>query len=366
MSLRDTAPINNSEPTDESYKRIIPGNGVDVPDIQPGATEGARLYFRWTDGLESAIRHGVKFWLNTGIVKSNGKGIRIPFVSPNPFQDFMISGRRGTFVGSSAASKGCPLSKLADQRHPVISNREFQGQVAKNDQGQPIPDVSAFHTIRAQVVKLNRDASGAVIMNNGRPSFQVQPEGLGLEFRQNWWEKFVNLLEPMPVEALMDDGMSGAPAAAAPKDLAKFMKDNGVKDLTRVIFFIYKRKKDETKPIDGKNTEYVVDFSDKVWITDADDVQPVDLLDWNKVYKVPTTEELEALVAKAENRTQVAGGAPVPAPTASAPSADSPGAYAASPLPTNQVPMDGSAPVAAAAPAAPATGSGNKNGKDPF
>lgn len=359
MSLRDTAPAQSSESSDESYKRLIPsnGSGIEVPDLPSGALEGPRLYFRLSTADEKSIKHGMKFWLKTGVAKTDGTMISVPFVSPNDFADFMISGRRGMYVGRSAAAKGCPLSKLADQRHPVVALNTLR----KDDQGNFRPNVDPFHTAHVQLVKLVRDGQGKVIVENGKPRIEVQPEGLGFEFRQNWWEQMVNLLEPLPFDAsaVVDDGMTDAAPAAPPKDLKAFMTANGVKDMTRVIFYIVKKKRTKNPTGDvKKDVDYELSFSDKVWITDAQDVKAVDPLDWAKVYKSPTQDELNVLIAKAENRNLTAGAA-VPAPVAGAPapgapSADAPAAY----LGTATVPLDGAGPAMGAAATAQPTGDG--------
>ena len=336
MSLRDTAPGATNTPSDESYKRLIPSpkSGIEIPDLPtPGKGDtGGMILFRWFATAENHIRHGMKFWLQTGATKTNGEMISVPFVSARPFEDFVIAGRKGKFVGRSAAEKGCVLSKLADQRHPVVALNTLR----KDEKtGLAKPQVDPFHTIHAQIVELEKDAGGATKKGpDGKPLVKVLPTAYGFEFRQGWWDQFVNLLEPLPVDDTpVDDTVTDQPAKKPPKDLKAFMEANKLR-LDQVVFYIQKVRRTEKKSTnESMNVDYFVSFSEKLWITDAVDVKAEDPLDWAKAYMVPTQEEIDNLVMKAENRNKSADGAHVPAPAAGggtkAPSADDPGAYKA-------------------------------------
>ena len=344
-----------TQESDESYKKIIPNKDHPIPDIGAG-----RLYFRITRPGADEIKHGMEFWLNAGFRRGSGDAISIPRVSPNPFSDFLVVNSRtnARFVARSAADKGCPLSALADQGHPVVALNRFK---TDDKTGKNKPNVDPFHAMCVQVVRPKRGADGKVVMAEGKPVFDILPEEMVFKMRQAWWDQWVNLVEPKAEAEAQDDGFTDA-AAVKPKTFP-------TKDLSKVIWFIEKKRRTKNATGNAKmDVDYVLDYSDKVFIQDADipkDYVEIESLD--KIFQAPTKEELAELVAKAEAHARgdapaqagggqqgggaqgggeaVAAGESVPA--AGAPDPESPAGQGAGAAP---------AAPAAAAPAAPAAG----------
>ena len=137
----------STEEKDETYKRIVGKKAV--PEIGAGS-----LMFRIISAKPEDFGHYMKFWLAIGL-KDNGKHVTIPRVSSFPFSDFLIAdGRGGTRVAKTAAlAKGCRLSKLAENRHPLIALSEY-----KDSKGAFKVNVDAAHVAHIQIIKRKRDA----------------------------------------------------------------------------------------------------------------------------------------------------------------------------------------------------------------
>lgn len=283
MGLRDTASRASTEPKDETYKKIV--DKRNVPEIGKGS-----LYFRFLSVDEADFHHGMEFWLNLGKHPNNpDKDLLLPRISPNPFADF-VNQKTGYI---SRKAPGCPLSDLAEAGHPLIAMGPSYGGKA------PKQSISPFHAARIQLVEPIRDKAGKPIKDEkGHARFQVIPEERILKFTQNWWDQFVNLIDPLPV-SVEDDGITEV------KEPKKFP----VADKTRVIWVM--RQEVRTKNPTGNpklDKDYVMDFSDKVWLTDGDIVEVPEVTPYDKVFKVITPAELLEFKAKWENKAPAAGG----------------------------------------------------------
>ncbi len=356
-SFRDTASAPSDTPPDETYKRIIPNKHIKIPALPPApAKEGQRFYFRFVDLKPSTTFDGVKFWLKTGAINKKGEPVVVPFISDRPFDDFKFKGRKGVAIGHSAAEKGCALSKLADQRHPVVA---LNLQRKDDKTGLFKPNVEPVHAARVQMISVARDSQGGIIMDGQSPKLDINPDEKIFEFRQSWWDKLVEVLEPKPQGpvVVVDDGMTEAKAPEPVKNLKDFMAANKIADLGQIVFYVQIKERTTNKSGDrASDIDYEFDYSEKVFLDPKNIPASIDpILDWGRVYKKIKTEELAILVAKAENRQP---GAAVPAPGAGASaagtgggtvSADSPEQY----LGTGTVALDGAAPGVGTAKEAP-------------
>jgi len=284
----------NDLPKDESYKKVV--DKRNVPDIGKGL-----LFFRIVSIQESDFKHGVEFWMNIG-TRQDGTQITLPRVSPNPFQDFVKINRRtqGVYISRSAADKGCPLSKLADNRHPLIALSKFA------DQEEAKPNVAPFHAMRIQLIEPVKDAQGKVIMENGVPKIKVLPDERILKLSQNWWDQFVKIVEPGSNKET--DGSEAFTQIKEPKVLP-------TKDLTKIVWWIKKEKKTENlSGIPKLDVRYVLDFSDKTTIKDKEiPALPEPPVDLDAMFKAVTDEELTEWMSRYEGK--------------SGPAHDSPGSY---------------------------------------
>jgi hypothetical protein len=272
-----------TEEKDETYKRIV--GKKHVPEIGAGS-----LMFRLVSATPMDFGHYMKFWLNIGM-KDNGKPILLPRVSKNPFSDFIVpDGRGGTRVSKTAAAfKGCRLSQLAEQDHPVIGLSEFKDNKEKFKKS-----IDIAHVAHIQLIERKRDAQGKAIKNaDGTPAFTVKPEEMFLEMPQSWWDQFVNIIDPV-----------ATPAAGADDDLRstpKAVKNLPTQDLTRVIWMVTKEKR--TKNPTGKaklDIDYVLDFAGTTVLKDADMVPLKDPIDMAKAFVVINDEDLNRWMAHAE------------------------------------------------------------------
>jgi hypothetical protein len=246
--------------------------------------------FRIISAKPEDFGHYMKFWLAIGL-KDNGKHVTIPRVSSFPFSDFLIAdGRGGTRVAKTAAlAKGCRLSKLAENRHPLIALSEY-----KDSKGAFKVNVDAAHVAHIQIIKRKRDAQGRAVKNaDGTPAFIVEPEEMFLEMPQSWFDQFVNIIDPIaaPV-AGVDDDLRGTP---------KVVKALPSKDLTRVIWMMTKEKRTKNPTGNAKtDVDYVLDFAGTSVLKDSDMVPVKDPIDMAKAFVVVNDEDLNRWMAHAE------------------------------------------------------------------
>ncbi len=320
-----SAPGTEEREKDETYKRII--SKKRVPDIGKGS-----LMFRLVSAKPEDFGHYMKFWLNVGR-KTNGDFATLPRVSRLPFSDFLVpDGRGGVRVGKTAgALKGCRLSQLAEQRHPLIALSEY-----KDSKGNFKTNVDASHVAHVQVIERKRDAQGRAMKNqDGSPAFTVLPEEMFLEMPQSWFDQFVNIIDPV-----------AAPAAGADDDLrgeTKVAKALPTKDLTRVIWMMTKEKRTKNPTGNVKtDVDYVLDFAGTTTLKDSDMVPLKDPIDMAKAFIVINDEDLNRWMANAEagwpaNGTTAAatgaGGAMEDSPEAYGQRVETPAASAGSPPP---------------------------------
>jgi hypothetical protein len=281
MSFRDgTTATGGNEEKDETYKRII--GKKNVPDLDKG-----ELMFRLVSSKPEDFKHCMKFWLRVGRKQNEDKFFVLPRVSPNPFTDFIVSdGRGGTRLGrTAAAAKGCVLSKLAENNHPLIDLSPF-----KDSQGRPKRNIEPVHVARVQVIERKRDANGRPMNNpDGTPALNVQGEEMLMEFPQSWWDQFVNVVDPIPQEQAASDLRE----VKEPKKLP-------TADLTRVVWMVYKEKRTKNPTGDPKkDVDYIVDFASKT-ILPANLPTP-EHVDFDAAYKVITQEEVDEWVKRAED-----------------------------------------------------------------
>lgn len=274
-AFRDTAVQAGTEEKDESYKRIV--GKKNVPDIGKGS-----LMFRLVSAKPEDFGHYMKFWLNIGL-KDNGDHLSIPRVSPNPFGDFIVSdGRGGKRVGrTSAALKGCRLSQLAENNHPLIAL-----SIYKDSKGAFKKNIDPAHVAAIQLIERKRDAQGRALKNtDGSPAFVIKPELQFLEMPQSWWDQFVNIVDPVaPTTAGADDDLRGE---------VKKAKTLPTTDLTRVIWMMTKEKRTKNPTGDpAKDVDYVLDFAGSTTIKDADMVAVTDPIEMSKAFVVITDEDL--------------------------------------------------------------------------
>lgn len=296
----------------EDYKKIIPSSqsGIEIPEIGQG-----RLYFRLLNAAPEAFGHYMEFWLNLGVNSQTQRALLIPKVSPNPFTDFIAVGRDGKkYVGRTAAAAGCPLSRLADARHPLIALNTLK----KDREGNFKPNVDPCHVTPVQLVEPVKGPDGVVIIENGVPKVKVHPEMYLFKFRQGWWDSFLDIIEPKPQgAATVDDGMTEAPKVV--------VKTLPTKDLTKVVFFIERKKRVLNATGNPKmDVDYVVSFSEKIVLTPEMIPAPVGAVDFHSVMQAPSDQELAALAIKAEVRAGMRpaeaqapahqGGTPPPSP----------------------------------------------------
>lgn len=287
-AFRETTSSAPTEPANEEYKRILPNKEHPIPDV-----DGGRFLFRIVNANPTEdFRHGMKFWLNVG-KKKDGTTIAKPFVSALPFQDFLgKSSRGGVFVNRSASDKGCKLSQLADQKHPLIALNKFR----PDGEGSFKPNVDPFHACIIQLIELEKDAKGGIIMTDGRPKFKVLPEEYYFEFRQAWWDQWVNLVTPQSEEeaASMDDGLTEDSGKAKRKPLP-------TADMTKIVWMLWKEKRVKNKTGNPKlDIDYLFDFSDRVVLTDADIPKSENAIEsFEDAYPTITDKVLDELLGKA-------------------------------------------------------------------
>lgn len=280
MALRNFATkAGDDYEKDESYKKIV--DNRNIPDIGKGS-----LYFRILSFEDADFSHGMEFWLNTGVVK-NGKPVSIPFVSSLPFHEFVGRNDKtgAVYVSWKVGEKKCPLAKLAKENHPVIAKTSF-------GKGEAKPNVGAFHAARIQLIEPLRDAKGNTIKDDkGIPKFTIHAEERILKMRQGWWDQFVQLVEPEEV-ATQDDGFSES-ATKKPKAFP-------TKDLTKVVWMLTKERRTKNPSTDpAMNVDYVFDFSDRV-VLENPPATPEPPIDFSKVFKAISTDELNKMKAKHE------------------------------------------------------------------
>ena len=333
-AFRGTTTTAGTEAKDETYKRII--GKRHVPDIGKGS-----LMFRFLSMKPEDFGHYMQFWLNIGL-KDNGDFITIPRVSPLSLTDFIVNdGRGGTRIGRTAgAAKGCLLSKLAENNHPVIALSDY-----KDSKGAPRKNIDAIHAAPIQLIERRRDAQGRAMKNaDGSPAFVVKGEMMFLGMPQSWWDQFVNLIDPAATPVGADDDLRGN--AKAPKPFP-------TTDLTRVIWMVTKEKRIKNPTGNVKtDVDYVFDFAGSSFLKDADMVTVVDPIDLHKAFVVASDTETNEWVKRADagwpkqasgaaaGGAQGDGGKPNPE--------DDPANYG------RRVGEEGAAPEGAAAPAAPA------------
>lgn len=281
--LRTYTSAPSTEEKDETYKRII--SKKNVPEVGAGS-----LMFRLVSAEPKDFSHFMKFWLNIG-QKDNGKFNTIPRVSALPFTDFLVAdGRGGTRVAKTGGmAKGCRLSALAEQRHPLIALSEY-----KDSKGAFKINVDASHVARVQVIQRKRDPQGRAVKNaDGSPAFVVQPEEMFLEMPQSWFDQLVNIIDPI-----------AAPAGGADDDLrgeTKAPKALPTKDLTRVIWMMTKEKRTKNPTGNVKtDVDYVLDFAGTTTLKDADMVPLKDPIDIAKAFMVVNDEDLNRWISSAE------------------------------------------------------------------
>jgi hypothetical protein len=280
--FRETVPTSGNEPKDETYKKII--SKKHVPDIDKGA-----LLFRLISSDPKDFHHFMKFWLNVG-KKSDGTYISIPRVSANPFKDFIVSdGRGGTrIIRTAAAAKGCVLSKLAENNHPLINLSSYV-----DSSGKPKKNIDPIHVTKVQIIERVKDEQGRPMKNeNGAPMLKILPDEMLLEMPQSWWDQFVNIVDPAPQASQVENDLrESLPSKQLP-----------TKDLTRIVWMVYKQRR--TKNITGdprKDIDYIVDFSSKVVLSDKQIPKVENPLDISKAYQIPTKEDLDRWIQKAES-----------------------------------------------------------------
>jgi hypothetical protein len=281
--FREFTPTGGTEEKDETYKRVV--GKKHVPDIDKGS-----LMFRLVSANPADFGHYMKFWLNIGM-RDNGKHLTIPRVSRNAFPDFIVSdGRGGTRVARTAAAiKGCRLSQLAENNHPVIALSEY-----KDSKGNFKKNIDSAHVARIQLIERKRDAQQRAMKNaDGSPAFVVKPEEMFLEMPQSWWDQFVNIIDPV----------AGA-AAGADDDLrgeTKKVKALPTTDLTRVIWMMTKEKRTKNPTGNAKvDVDYVLDFASSTTIKDADMVAVAGPLEMSKAFVYVDDADLTRWMAAAE------------------------------------------------------------------
>lgn len=264
---------------DETYKKIV--DKRNVPEIGRGS-----LYFRILGFEDADFFHGMEFWLNVGH-KKDGTPMTLPRISPNPFSDFVSHNTRtgGVYVSWKSAKDKCPLSKLTAENHPLIVRQSFKG-------GEPKPNVTAFHAARIQLIEPERDRNGQVVKDaKGLPKFTVIPEERILKMTQSWWDQFVRLVEGEEIQQV-DDGFTDTDTSVK--------KTFPTKDLTKVIWMLRKERRTKNpNPDPVLNVDYVLDYSAKVALDKVPAITE-DPIDFSRVFKALTQEELKDFLKKHE------------------------------------------------------------------
>ncbi len=261
-----------------------------IPDLGQGA-----FFFRLMGIDDASFHHVMKFWLTSATEKKDGKPSTFPVVSQMPFEAYVNKARNGSvFINKLIPEKGCKLSKLAANKHPLISINTFTPLTRK---GEPNYSIDKIHAMKIQVVEPVKDAaSSKVIVIDGAPQVKVLAPECVIELWQSVYEQLLDILEPPPEKQVKADATDVLTGAAEEKEPIHVIP-TGAK-VANLVFFIKK----VTPPKDSKlQTEFVykLDFSEKIVLQDdqipkADPVLPP----WSEIEPPITDDELNEMLAQ--------------------------------------------------------------------